>query len=64
MRINPFAATNIAYSDKIEEQLVFAKIMELVPTFNKVLAACGDHREALLNLLRMVSLRIVIWYYF
>ena len=59
-----FKGTDIAYSDTNEEQFVFAEILKLVPTFKEVLAACCDHRRALINLIRMVSLVIIISYYY
>jgi hypothetical protein len=59
-----FKGTEIAYSDKQEEHFVFAEIIKLVPTFKQVVAACCDHRRALINLIRMVSLVFIISYYY
>ena len=50
-----FVVTNIAYSDKTEEKFIFAEILKLLPTFKALFTACCGHRQALLNLIRMVS---------
>lgn len=54
-----FSSTKIAYSDNEEEKRIFTDIMKLVPTFKDLLTACCGHRRALLNLIRMVSLRVL-----
>jgi hypothetical protein len=59
-----FAATKIAYSDKIEEERIFKEIKKLVPSFSDLIAACHGHRRALLNLIRMVSLRASASYFY
>lgn len=50
-------ATDISYSDKKEEQFIFAEIIKMVPSFRDLLSACAGHRRALLNLMRMVIAR-------
>jgi hypothetical protein len=53
------ASTNIAYSDKHEEQKIFTEIIKLVPSFKDLINACSGHRRAFLNLLKMVSPHIL-----
>lgn len=55
-----FVSNNITYSDKQEEQKIFAEIIKLVPTFKDLINACYGHRRAFLNLLKMVSPHILI----
>ena len=43
-RYYTFASTKIAYSDKQEEQKIFAETMKLVPFFKDLIIACYRHR--------------------
>ena len=52
-------STETVSSDKIEELKIFADIMKLIPSFKDVIMACSDHQRALVNLIRMVSFRLL-----
>ena len=47
--------TESSFSDKKEELKIFDDIIRLVPSFKDVVMACSEHRQALLNLIQMVS---------
>jgi hypothetical protein len=56
--------TNITYSDKQEEEKIFGDIIKLVPTFKDLINACYGHRRAFLNLLKMVTLFIIMFLFY